>query len=125
MTLVTDHATAIAPSDERHAPRLVVTAVNTRRGTVLCRLQGEIDLSTRGHIAAAVEGAVDTDVNQLVIDLADATFSDSTGLHDFLEIRNSMTRKRVAVSLINATSTVRRALDMSDRNRPALDTSGN
>jgi anti-sigma B factor antagonist len=53
---------------------------NALDGSVVVRLQGELDMATAPALSRALDTALDTRPTSLVLDLADLTFVDSTGI---------------------------------------------
>jgi anti-sigma B factor antagonist len=69
-------------------------------GTTVVRVEGEVDLSSVDALSAEVERAIGDESPQLVIDLSDCGFIDSSVLALFVELRkrlNSTARSRFAV----------------------------
>jgi anti-sigma B factor antagonist len=54
--------------------------VRTDGGTVTMAVAGEFDLSSAGYFSSCANEAIDADAGTVVIDLADLTFIDSTGV---------------------------------------------
>ena len=48
--------------------------------SITIALSGEMDLSTVGELDAAIRSAEDADVGQIVVDMTELSFVDSTGL---------------------------------------------
>jgi anti-sigma B factor antagonist len=69
------------------APSLDVDVCD-RDGTRVLRCCGEIDLSTSSRLDAAVDRFVEEGHAHLVVDLAEVTFMDSTGLNSLVRARN-------------------------------------
>lgn len=57
-------------------------------GAATVALSGEVDLATAGQFQAEVERLVTAGVTQLVVDLREVTFCDSTGLNALVRARN-------------------------------------
>lgn len=91
-------------SDEGHLT--VDTKVDGERATVL--LRGELDIATRRPVFDALVALVADGVTDLVIDAAELTFLDSSGLGLLLEVR----RLGVTLTLRNPSPRVRRVLDV-------------
>jgi anti-sigma B factor antagonist len=69
-------------------------------GTVAIRVGGEIDLSSVDRLRGEAERAIEGDSDQLVIDLSECEFIDSSVLALFVDLRrrlNSSARARFAV----------------------------
>jgi anti-sigma B factor antagonist len=81
-------------------------------------LRGDLDLATADTLRAAVADALRGDTcTSVVLDLAEVTFIDSTGLGTLVAIRNECLDRDIALSLRRPSPTVRRLLQLS-----ALDT---
>ncbi len=77
------------------------------RDLAVLRVAGEVDL----HVADALVGeAVALDADRLVIDLADVTFIDSSGLHALLRIHRHVAG---ALTLRNVTPVTARVLELA------------
>jgi anti-anti-sigma factor len=101
--------------ERRAAPALVI-AVSNDRGTMLCTPTGELAESVRGQLAESIERSVaDGDVHHAVIDLADVTFADAFSLREFADVHLWLTDRHIAVSLVNAPWSVRRAINIAER----------
>lgn len=57
-------------------------------GAITVALSGEVDLATAGQFEAEVERLVTTGVRQLIVDLGEVTFCDSTGLNALVRARH-------------------------------------
>jgi len=95
---------AAAPGDldvtvGQHATRVVVTA------------RGELDLNTVAHLEAAVADHAGPR-QDLVVDLGELTFVDSTGLRLLLRLRERAQRNATGL-LVVTSERVRRILDLS------------
>jgi len=90
--------------DEGHLT--VDTDVDGERATV--HLRGELDIATRRPVFDAVVALVADGVTDLVIDAADLTFLDSSGLGMLLEVR----RLGVSLTLRNPSPRIRSLLEL-------------
>lgn len=57
------------------------------------RAEGEVDLMTAPKLAGVLDRALRTQTGDVVVDLRDATFLDSTGLHVLLNAQRRLTRR--------------------------------
>lgn len=76
------------------------TREETAPGTVAIRVEGEVDLSNVDALSGEAERAIEGESAQLVIDLGDCEFIDSSVLALFVELRkrlNSSARSRFAI----------------------------
>ena len=55
-------------------------AADSTEGTIVLRLQGELDMATAPGLARAMDTALDAKPATLALDLSDLTFLDSTGI---------------------------------------------
>jgi len=66
--------------------------------SVTITVHGEIDLSTADDLDAAIRDAEDTEIGQIVVDLSDLAFLDSSGLSVLLKasVRNREDGNRIS-----------------------------
>ena len=76
-------------------------AVCTDVDTVTMQLAGEFDLDAAAYFSAQSNEALRSDASTLVIDLADLTFIDSTGVAAVLEIYHRLSAGGRALRVIN------------------------
>jgi anti-anti-sigma factor len=69
---------------------------------------GDLDLATVGAFHDAVAAACEDGAREVLLDLGDLRFMDSTGLHAILLLRN-----RVLVSVSHASASVRALFEMA------------
>jgi anti-anti-sigma factor len=62
-------------------------------------LRGELDLATVPRLRAEAQAMLEQSAHHLVIDLADLTFVDSSGLSLFISLNNRATRENWTLSL--------------------------
>lgn len=77
-----------------------VTQRELDAATIAVAIEGEIDLASIDRLRGETERAIDGDAGQLVIDLTECEFIDSSVLALFVELRkrlNSTARSRFAV----------------------------
>jgi|SRR5581483_1341977 len=79
-----------------------------------CVLSGELDLSTEPRVKRALTQILQERPERLVIDLADVTFIDSTGLRALLSARNRAATTGTRIVLGNVSSSVERTLDVAN-----------
>lgn len=80
---------------------------------VVVRPTGEIDIATGPVLEAKVEALVEAGVRQCAIDLSGVEFIDSAGLQMVLAARSALRRVGGEVSLLGASPSVERILDIS------------
>ena len=81
-------------------------------GLVL-RVAGELDVITARQLAARLAELAKQPLESLVIDLNDATFIDSSGLHLLLNARRRMARRGSPFAVICGEGPVRRAIELA------------
>ena len=94
--------------------------------TVFLRLQGELDVATADQLRNALATAMVSDATKVVLDLADLTFMDSTGLAAVLTASRWAESEGRCLRLRNPTRCVRKLLRLSGFDQflvlePALD----
>jgi anti-anti-sigma factor len=83
-------------------------------GVVRLAVSGEIDLDTADTLAEAITGVLATaSPAELVVDLAEVTLCDSTGIEILLRARDAAAAQAVRLVVINPRGIVRRALDVT------------
>ena len=65
----------------------LLTTLETARGELILRVEGEVDLMTAPSLAKALAEAESAGDGRLTVDLREVTFMDSTGLRVLLEAR--------------------------------------
>ena len=93
-----------------------VSGVEREAGATIVRLAGELDLYNAHLVREALLAACAEKPDRLVVDLADVTFLDSTGLGVFVEARTSFGNER-AFLLAEPGLESRRALEVSGLDR--------
>lgn len=87
--------------------------IRTEDGVVIARLVGEIDLANARAIGSLVVGSVPNDAAGVVLDLAETTYLDSSGVHLVFDLaeRLAARQQRLALS-VPTESRIRRVLDL-------------
>lgn len=88
------------------------TEVVEEEGRPIVRVHGEIDIATAERFRASIAEALERD-SRLVIDLAETSFMDSTGLSALIRAYHDTGRVKEAVELRGVSVPVRRTLDIS------------
>jgi anti-anti-sigma factor len=83
-------------------------------GEARCKLGGELDLATEPRVRRELLDALHDGPTQLVIDLADVTFIDSTGLRALLSARNRASSIGTRVVLSHLGPAVERTLAIAN-----------
>ncbi|SCL28818.1 anti-anti-sigma factor [Micromonospora inyonensis] len=90
-----------------------VTHAQRDGGGVRLRLAGELDLNTAPQLAATIDHLLSDGQVQLLVDLADLTFCDSTGIAAFVRGDNACAAVGGWLRLTGATGRVARVLRMT------------
>lgn len=89
--------------------------VKTEDDAIIARLSGELDLTARqGVVDALVPPVSRATAARLVVDMADVTFCDSSGLGALLDVRRAAADAGVDMVLRGVTRQVARLLDLAD-----------
>jgi anti-sigma B factor antagonist len=75
--------------------------VRTEGDTVTMELAGEFDLGSAAHFSAGANEAMNVEAATLVVDLADLTFIDSTGVAALLELHHRLNAAGRSLRVIN------------------------
>ncbi|MFF2147006.1 STAS domain-containing protein [Kitasatospora sp. NPDC058190] len=103
-----------APEDEPSAePRLRIDSTNAPGIAHILRLHGEVDHGQRADLEEALGRAVKNGLPRLVVDLADLSFCDSTGLNALLSARLDALANSVRLILATPSPQVRRLLEIT------------
>ena len=69
-------------------------------GAVVASIAGEVDISNASDLGAALEGSVSQRALGLVLDLSDATYIDSAGVHLLFRLGGRLTRRRQQLRVV-------------------------
>jgi anti-sigma B factor antagonist len=83
------------------------------RGAPGVAIGGEIDIAAVPALQRALDGAIRDSHGVFVVDLSDAEFLDSSGIHLLLRARSLLGRQDRAIVLVCPAGDVRRALDVT------------
>ena len=87
--------------------------VATADGTARVRLAGDLDLSTVPALQARVAALRGEGSTQIVLDLAELDFIDSTGLRLILELHGEAARDGFTLALVPGGDAVQRVFDVT------------
>jgi anti-sigma B factor antagonist len=89
--------------------------VSTRdgRGCTVVRVAGELDMDTRPQLRNVLDELADEGVRQLVLDMTDLTFMDSSGLGLLVEVLKRLRDVGGRLSLASVQPSVRNVLTLS------------
>lgn len=74
--------------------------MRTEQGAIVATVVGEIDISNAADLGSALEGAVPQRALGLVLDLTDATYIDSAGIHLLFKLGGRLTRRRQQLRVV-------------------------
>ena len=74
--------------------------LRTDGDALVARIAGEVDISNASDIGAALEGAVPQRALGLVLDLSEATYIDSAGVHLLFRLGGRLTRRRQQLRVV-------------------------
>ncbi|GAA4924907.1 anti-anti-sigma factor [Actinomycetospora succinea] len=116
--------------DDAVGPGLTVAPTQPRRGVVLVRVLGEIDMLTVQHLRDVVEGAIGAvaderdgelmapgEVPSVICDLEGVTFLGASGLDVFAAVHETAVERGVHLVLVAAHRTVVRPLHLTALDR--------
>jgi len=83
-------------------------------GEVTVRLSGEIDLAARETVVRSVVERTTPDVTRVVVDLAEVTFCDSSGLAALLDLKRHADGTGASLVLRDVPHSVARLLELAD-----------
>jgi anti-sigma B factor antagonist len=95
-------------------------AISSRRlanGTFVIAASGEVDLYTAPELERALAGPVAEGTAQIVVDLSEATFVDSTALHVFLRAARRLDREARELIVVVPNANVRKVFDITGLDR--------
>ena len=81
--------------------------------SVCLRLDGEVDLDTAPLVEDAILPALEPRCNRLVVDLADVSFMDSSGLRVLVVARNALDDRGAEMVVANVNDQLRRLFEIS------------
>lgn len=87
--------------------------LSTGGGAPRISVAGEIDVSTVDHLAAAIDTAVRAATGTVVVDLADTTHIDSSGIRTLIAGRKLARERRVHYTVTGITGAVRGIFEAS------------
>ena len=93
-------------------PMFGVTVTAGEAGPVIV-VSGEIDLASAPYLGDALTGAIDTGQGPVVVDLAEVTFIDSTGLGALVFAHNRLAREERQLRLRSPSARVMRVVEVS------------
>ena len=95
-----------------HSPDLLRVTVEPLEDARLIRAEGEVDMSSAPALKREIEAARDEAVTT-VLDMAEVTFIDSTGLHLLLDASRSAGRNDWSFFIVRPSAAVTRLVDVT------------
>ena len=83
------------------------------RGCTVVRVAGELDMDTRPALQEALQGLVDDGVRQVVLDVTDVSFMDSSGLGLLVDVLKLLRDRGGRLCLASIQGPVRNVLTLS------------
>jgi anti-anti-sigma factor len=93
---------------------LLSTALVPAPDQVVLRLSGEVDLSTVDQVRGALERAAEMGAARVVVDVAQATFWDCSGLHELATFTDELARAGRQCRIVRATPATRRLIGLAN-----------
>jgi anti-sigma B factor antagonist len=90
-----------------------ITVDATETGAAVLTVEGELDMATSDRLRAAAENALREGCRHLVLDLAQVSFIDSTGVGALVAIRKLAIDREAALTLRDPSPPARRILELS------------
>ncbi len=97
--------------------QLALTTRYEGRATVIC-VAGELDILTVSKLTTRLEDAIRRRQGDVVIDLSDAEFIDSMGLHALLNVQRRLVRQARTLTVICPPGAVRNAIELARLSEP-------
>ncbi len=91
----------------------VISSRRIATGTFVVAASGEVDLYTAPELERALAGPLAEGVTQLVVDLSEATFVDSTALHVFLRAAGQLDREAGELIVVVPDPNVRKVFEIT------------
>ena len=90
-----------------------ITRHDVNDAVVRLAVRGEIDLATVDQLGDAIAQAVAGGCAEVIVDLAEVSFCDSTGIGAIVQARNTAALEGATVQVINPRGAVYRVLDVT------------
>lgn len=103
----------MALTDSSRQPRDFHATVADHGTTRTIALAGEIDMACAAQLATTLDGDLQHGVETLVVDLADVSFIDSTGIHTLIDAYADSVRRSRRLVLLAGPPNVQRAFEIS------------
>ena len=93
---------------------MLIKIVHTQPGCAELTISGEVDMAEADELLQVATAALSDGVCDLVLDLSEVTFIDSTGLGTLVAIRNATIDRAVTLHLRGTTPPVRRLMKITN-----------
>jgi anti-sigma B factor antagonist len=94
-------------------PPITDISVERHPGAVLVRITGELDLAAKPQFEECLKGLSNEKSAELVLDLREVTFIDSTGLRMVLDLWEHSRENGFDLAILPASQTVQRAFELT------------
>jgi len=74
--------------------------VQTGGSAPVARIEGEVDASNAGALAAELKSAIPNSALGLVLDLSETTYLDSSGVHLIFDLADALRRRQQTLQLV-------------------------
>jgi anti-anti-sigma factor len=102
-----------ADGECRRVSDLGITISADRSGITHIRVAGEVDIATAPQITDTVHEAITAGAREVLLDMAEVTFLDSTGIGALLQIKHAAADHDVALGLVDPHPRVVRVLQLT------------
>ncbi|MEV4281884.1 STAS domain-containing protein [Actinoplanes xinjiangensis] len=92
---------------------LTITTSTGSTGSTRVRIAGEIDIATAPHITDTVHDTLAAGAREVLLDMADVTFLDSTGIGAQLHTKHAAVDQDVTLRLVDPNPRVVRVLQLT------------
>jgi anti-sigma B factor antagonist len=99
--------------EDELAPSLELSQEVPRPGTHVLALRGELDVATVDDFRNALHRAIEHEANNIVVDLSEVTFIDSTGLMTLLNALRRLVRRDGRLAIVCSNPTVLRLFEVT------------
>ena len=89
-----------------------ITSANGANGVRL-HVSGDVDMATAGRLLATIVSVAPPPMHEVVVDLEDVSFMDSTGLTALTQAHQQLLDRQVRLVVVNVTPQIATLLDMT------------
>lgn len=99
--------------DSNEAPPFS-TSTEEREGSIwVLRARGELDVATAPRLASAVDAALESGAHNVLLELDDVTFLDSSGIREIVRARKQLKERGGRLVVDGASGAVQQVLEVS------------